>query len=366
MIFSNSNDVRKPTMNSVSTLIFNNFSSMRQEFVPPRSSVTSQTSMPMNNHYAPIDSIDLDDYFETPYASKSGDTSYTCPQVHGTPNVRSSGMVANDFITRVNEIYARRYPVRTIGLSKGVREQLTKTLSEFGFETMDRAESYQKSYLGSRSNSGQVAGMVLENERPVVDQYAESAMFVEEQRKPFVLPSEFHAKTTVDEAKISDICTRDIADHAESLARIQIGDHQYTTTVGSKRVRNCSLDGVCEKEPGIVEPLNSVAAEIDGLKLVHNPFNEIDFDNKRVLIRSSQAESTKGKNVIASDEYITKMVKPRGPEIKVWKKRNVFQWVRGSKWSGPPEMKHITSYGQWRARSNRPNYVHLSEGMGAR
>jgi hypothetical protein len=34
--FSNSNDVRKPTMNSASTLIFNNFSSMRQEFVPPR------------------------------------------------------------------------------------------------------------------------------------------------------------------------------------------------------------------------------------------------------------------------------------------------------------------------------------------
>jgi hypothetical protein len=59
------------------------------------------------------------------------------------------------------------------------------------------------------------------------------------------------------------------------------------------------------------------------------------------------------------------MVKPRGPEIMVWKKRNVFQWVRGSKWSGPPEMKHITSYGQLRARSNRPNYVRLSEGMGA-
>jgi hypothetical protein len=97
--------------------------------------------MPMNNHYAPIDSIDSDDYFETPYASKSGGTTYTCPQVHGTPNGRSSGMVPNDFISRVNEIYARRYPVRTSGLSKGVREQLTKTLSEFGFETMDRAES---------------------------------------------------------------------------------------------------------------------------------------------------------------------------------------------------------------------------------
>jgi hypothetical protein len=181
-------------------------------------------------------------------------------------------MVANDFISRVNEICVRRYLVRTSGLSKGVREQLTKTLSEFGFETMDRAESYQKSYLGSRSNSGQVAVMVLENERPTVDQ-----------RKPFVLPSEFRAKTTVDEAKISDVCTRDIADHAESLAWIQIGDHQDTTTVGSKHVRSCSLDGVCEKESGRVEPHNSVAAEIDGLKLVHNPFppSEIDFDNKR-------------------------------------------------------------------------------------
>jgi hypothetical protein len=48
------------------------------------------------------------------------------------------------------------------------------------------------------------------------------------------------------------------------------------------------------------EPHNSVAAEIDGLKLVHNPFppSEIDFDNKKVLIRSSQAKSTKGKMLL--------------------------------------------------------------------
>jgi hypothetical protein len=30
------------------------------------------------------------------------------------------------------------------------------------------------------------------------------AMFVKEQRQPFVLQSEFHAKTTIDVAKISD------------------------------------------------------------------------------------------------------------------------------------------------------------------
>jgi hypothetical protein len=160
-------------------------------------------------------------------------------------------------------------------------------------------QSHQKSYLGSRNNSGQVASMVLENER-TVDQYEESAMFVKEQRKPLALPSEFRAKTTVDEAEISDVCTRDIAEHVESLARIQIGDHQDTTTIGSKHVRSCSLDGVCEKESGRVEPHNSVAAEIDGLKLVHNPFppSEIDFDNKRVLIGSSQASQRKEKMLL--------------------------------------------------------------------
>jgi hypothetical protein len=107
------------------------------------------------------------------------------------------------------------------------------------------SESYQKSYLGSRSNSGKMAGMVLENERPTVDQYEESAMFVEEQRKPFVLPSELHSQATVYEAKINDVCTRDIAEHAESSARIQIGDHQDTTTVGSKHIRSSSLARWC-------------------------------------------------------------------------------------------------------------------------
>jgi hypothetical protein len=248
--FSNSNDVRKLTMNGASTLMFSNVSSMQQEFVPPKSSVASQTSMPMKNHYAPIDSIDSDNYFETPYASKPGDTSYTCPQVHSTPNARSSGMVANDFISRVKEIYGRRYLVRTSGLSKEVREQLTKTLSEFGFETMDRVESYQKPYLGSRGNSGQMESSVLENKRATDDQYEEAAMFVKEQRDPFVLPSEFCAKTIVDEAEINDVCTRDIAKHVESSARIQIGDHQDPTTVGSKHIRSCSLDDVYEKESG--------------------------------------------------------------------------------------------------------------------
>jgi hypothetical protein len=46
--------------------------------------------------------------------------------------------------------------------------------------------------------------MVLENKRLTVDQNEELAMFVKEQRQPFVLQSEFHAKTTIDVAKISD------------------------------------------------------------------------------------------------------------------------------------------------------------------
>jgi hypothetical protein len=59
-------------MNGAGGLMFNNINSMQQEFVPSKSSVASQTSMPMNNPYAPIDSIDSGNYFEISYASKRG------------------------------------------------------------------------------------------------------------------------------------------------------------------------------------------------------------------------------------------------------------------------------------------------------
>jgi hypothetical protein len=87
-------------------------------------------------------------------------------------------VVANDFISRVKEIYARKYPVRKSGMSKEVREQVTKTLGNYGFKTMDHAKSHKESYLGPKRNSGQRADMILK--KPTVDQLA--AMFVIKQQ----------------------------------------------------------------------------------------------------------------------------------------------------------------------------------------
>lgn len=57
------------------------------------------------------------------------------------------------------------------------------------------------------------------------------------------------------------------------------------------------------------------------MKLDHNPFpiNVIDFENKKVLVRPDQRESTRGKNVIVAEESRPRMIKPKSPEVNVWK-----------------------------------------------
>jgi len=57
------------------------------------------------------------------------------------------------------------------------------------------------------------------------------------------------------------------------------------------------------------------------MKLDSDPFpiNMIDFENKKVLIRSDQAESLKGKNVIVDNRAAPRMIKPKNPEEGVWK-----------------------------------------------
>jgi hypothetical protein len=45
------------------------------------------------------------------------------------------------------------------------------------------------------------------------------------------------------------------------------------------------------------------------------PTNVINFENKKILIRSYQAESTKGKNVVIDDNAVPRMIKPKYPEV---------------------------------------------------
>jgi hypothetical protein len=43
--------------------------------------------------------------------------------------------------------------------------------------------------------------------------------------------------------------------------------------------------------------------------------NTIKLDGKKVLIRSSQAESTKGKEVVIGEERQPRMIRPKNSEI---------------------------------------------------
>jgi hypothetical protein len=68
------------------------------------------------------------------------------------------------------------------------------------------------------------------------------------------------------------------------------------------------------------------------MKLDTDPFlaNVItkNFKEVKVLVRPEQADSTRGKNVIVSDEPRPRMLKPRSPEPGVWK-------VNQRRWAGP-------------------------------
>jgi hypothetical protein len=62
------------------------------------------------------------------------------------------------------------------------------------------------------------------------------------------------------------------------------------------------------------------------MKLDTDPFpiGMVELMDKKILVRTDQAETTKGKNVVVSDELHNRMIKPHNPEIGVWKE-NVLQ-----------------------------------------
>jgi hypothetical protein len=55
--------------------------------------------------------------------------------------------------------------------------------------------------------------------------------------------------------------------------------------------------------------------------------NMINYKENKALVRTSQAKSTCGKNVIVSDAPQVRMIKPRSPEPRVWK-TNQRHWSR--------------------------------------
>jgi hypothetical protein len=57
------------------------------------------------------------------------------------------------------------------------------------------------------------------------------------------------------------------------------------------------------------------------MKLDTDPFpvGMVELELKKILVRTDQAETTKGKNVIASDDPRNRLTKPHNPEVGVWK-----------------------------------------------
>jgi hypothetical protein len=48
--------------------------------------------------------------------------------------------------------------------------------------------------------------------------------------------------------------------------------------------------------------------------------NMVELDEKKVLVRPSQAKSTKGKEVVIGEERQPRMIRPKNLEIGRWKK----------------------------------------------
>jgi hypothetical protein len=56
------------------------------------------------------------------------------------------------------------------------------------------------------------------------------------------------------------------------------------------------------------------------MKLDTDPFrvSMVEIEHKKILVRTDQAETTKGKNVAVFDDFCNWMIKPHNPEIGIW------------------------------------------------
>jgi hypothetical protein len=57
------------------------------------------------------------------------------------------------------------------------------------------------------------------------------------------------------------------------------------------------------------------------MKLDTDPFpiGMVEIAHKKILVRMDQVKTTKGKNVVVSNDLHNRMIKPHNSEIGVWK-----------------------------------------------
>jgi hypothetical protein len=78
------------------------------------------------------------------------------------------------------------------------------------------------------------------------------------------------------------------------------------------------------------------------------PISMVELMDKKVLVRTDQAETTKGKNVVISDELRNRMIKPHNLEIGVWKENVLWKLAKKVK---PTSPTLIAKY-QWQSKEN--------------
>jgi hypothetical protein len=66
------------------------------------------------------------------------------------------------------------------------------------------------------------------------------------------------------------------------------------------------------------------------MKLDTDPFpvGMVDLMDKKVLVRTDQAEMTKGKNVVIFDELRNRMIKAHNPKLGVWKENVLWKLAK--------------------------------------
>jgi hypothetical protein len=83
------------------------------------------------------------------------------------------------------------------------------------------------------------------------------------------------------------------------------------------------------------------------MKLDKDPFpanmNMVKLDGKKVLVQPSQAESTKGNEVVIGEERPSRMIKPKSPKDGQWQKNE------GSKPQRRPKATLMAKYKEGRA-----------------
>jgi hypothetical protein len=61
------------------------------------------------------------------------------------------------------------------------------------------------------------------------------------------------------------------------------------------------------------------------------PISMVEIEHKKILVRTDQAEMTKGRNVVIFDDIRNQMIKPHNLEIGVWKENVQRKPAKGVK-----------------------------------